>query len=128
MVHDPLKRKPETLAAQGLGWVEGTTRSVTPAVYPSTTFLRNPDLTYHEGRKCARADNPTYDQAAALIATLEQGAGAQLFASGMAAIGAVLTALQPGDHVVIGAGVYGGTRAYLERIAGPWGAGLHAAC
>ncbi len=115
------KRNPETLVAQGFDLMDETTRSLTPPIYPSTTFLRNPDLSYHNGRKYIRADNPTYDQVSGIIAELEGGTGAQLFSSGMAAIGAVLTALKPGDHIVAGAGVYGGTRNYLDRIAGPWG-------
>ncbi|AUG52633.1 trans-sulfuration enzyme family protein [Thalassospira marina] len=105
-----------TLAAQALGWVDETTRSVTPPLYPSTTYERNTDLSYHDGRCYTRADNPTYDQACAVLNALEGGADTRLFASGMAAAVCVLQALQPGDHVVAPKVMYWALRGYMQDV------------
>ena len=92
--------KPESLAAQALGWIDEATRAISPPIHTSSTYLRDPDNQYRSGRIYARADNPAFDQAEQLIARLEQGAQAALFASGMAAATAVFQALAPGDHVL----------------------------
>jgi cystathionine gamma-synthase len=113
--------RPETLAAQGLGWVDETTRAVIPPIHPATTFLRDPDNQYRSGRSYARADNPGYDQPEALLAALEGGAAALAFASGMAAATAVFLALRPGDHVVAPEVMYWGLRKWLVTTATEWG-------
>src|SRR5258706_4351348 len=94
------KMKPATVAAQALGWIEERTRAVQPPIHTSSTFIRDPDNAYRSGRVYARADNPTYDQAEAVLASLENAKGAALFSSGMAAATAVFLSLKPGDHVV----------------------------
>ena len=76
MTDKPLK--PESLAAQALGWIDEATRAITPPIHTSSTYLRDPDNQYRSGRVYARADNPAFDQAEALIARLEQGAQAAL--------------------------------------------------
>src|SRR2546425_5588647 len=76
---------PETLAAQAMGDVDATSGALTPAIHPSTTYERSPDGTYRSGLVYTRADNPTYDHAERLLATLEGGAAGMLFASGSAA-------------------------------------------
>ena len=113
MSADNKKQQPATITAQALGWVEETTRSVTPPIYPSTTFERNADLSYHDGRCYTRTDNPTYDQACAVLDALEGGAQTRLFASGMAAAVALLHALSPGDHVVAPRVMYWALRSFM---------------
>jgi cystathionine gamma-synthase len=115
------KTSPATAAAQALGWIEETTKSVSPPLYPSSTFLRDADNRYRSGRAYARADNPTYDQAEAVLAALENGTGAALFASGMAAAAAVFLALKPGDHVVAPKTMYWLLRSWLTGFATDWG-------
>lgn len=88
-------------AARALGWIDQTTGALTPPIHPTSTFLRDPDNQYRTGYSYARDTNPTYDQAEALLCELEGGAGAMLFASGMAAAGAVFMNLRPGDHVLV---------------------------
>ncbi len=106
---------PATLAAQALGWVDEQTRAVMPGIQPATTYLRDPDNRYPSGRIYSRAENPTYDQAEALLAELEGGAGALVFASGMAAATAVFQCLSPGDHVVSQDVMYWGIRKWLTE-------------
>ena len=97
---DPKPAHPETVAAQALGWIDERTRAITPPIHVSSTYLRDPDNQYRSGRIYARADNPAFDQAEAVLCALEGGAQALLFASGMAAATAVFQALAPGDHVL----------------------------
>ena len=109
--------RPATLAAQALGWWDPGTRALVPAIHPSTTYERASDGSYPGGRGYTRDENPTYDQAEALLAALEGGEEALLFASGMAAAAAVLDSLEPGAHVVAGARMYWALRVLMERLA-----------
>jgi cystathionine gamma-synthase len=118
---DPRRVKPESIAAQALGWVDEKTRAITPAIHVSSTYLRDPDNQYRSGRVYARADNPAFDQAEAVLAQLEEGAQAALFASGMAAATAVFQALSPGDHVLAPKVMYWSLRNWLLNFATRWG-------
>jgi len=118
---DPKTLQPDSIAAQGLGWIDEATRAVTPPIHVSSTYLRDPDNQYRSGRIYARADNPAFDQAEAVIAALEQGAQAALFASGMAAATAVFQALAPGDHVLAPRVMYWSLRNWLMNFATHWG-------
>jgi len=113
--------KPATLAAQALGWIEPTTRAVVPPIHVSTTYQRDPDNQYRSGRGYARADNPTFDQAEALLSALEGAEASMLFASGMAAATSVFLALKPGDHAVVPEIMYWGLRKWLVEYAMPRG-------
>ena len=75
--------RPQTIAAQAMGWVDETTKAIVAPIHPSTTYIRDPDNQYRNGRIYARADNPTFDQAEATLAALERGHAALVFASGM---------------------------------------------
>ena len=113
--------KPETIAAQALGWIDAATQAVTPPIHMSSTYLRDEDNQYRSGRVYARADNPAFDQAQAVLAQLELGADAALFASGMAAATAVFQALAPGDHVLAPKVMYWSLRNWLTNFATHWG-------
>ena len=112
---------PATIAAQALGWIDEQTRAVVPPIHVSTTYIRDPDNQYRSGRVYARADNPAFDQAQAVLARLEHGAQAALFASGMAAATAVFQALAPGDHVLAPKVMYWSLRHWLMTFATHWG-------
>ena len=118
---DATPLKPESLAAQALGWVDATTRAISPPIHASTTFIRDADNQYRSGRAYARADNPAFDQAEQLIARLEGGAQGALFASGMAAATAVFQSLAPGDHVLAPKVMYWSLRNWLMTFATAWG-------
>ena len=113
--------KPESLAAQSLGWIDPVTKAISPPIHASTTFIRDEDNQYRNGRAYARADNPAFDQAEALIAQLEGGAQGALFASGMAAATAVFQSLAPGDHVLAPKVMYWSLRNWLMTFATQWG-------
>ena len=118
---DPKKVKPESIAAQALGWVDDKTRAITPPIHVSSTYLRDTDNQYRSGRVYARADNPAFDQVEAVMCQLEQGSAALLFASGMAAATAVFQALSPGDHVLAPQVMYWSLRNWLMNFATHWG-------
>jgi cystathionine gamma-synthase len=118
---NPKTVKPESIAAQALGWVDEATRAITPPIHVSSTYLRDPDNQYRSGRIYARADNPAFDQAEAVITALEQGTASLLFASGMAAATAVFQALSPGDHVLAPKVMYWSLRNWLMNFATHWG-------
>jgi cystathionine gamma-synthase len=110
------KTQPPTLAAQAMGWVDPTTKAVIPPIHTATTFIRDPDNQYRAGHSYARAENPTYDHAEALLAALEDGAACLTFASGMAAATTVFQILAPGDHVVAPNVMYWGLRRWLTSF------------
>ena len=111
------KRKRETLAARALGWIDPATGALVPPVHASASYQRAEDGSYPGGHSYTRDQNPTYDQAEALLAALEGGEQALLFASGMAAASALFDALEPGAHVVAPAQMYWTIRLWLERLA-----------
>jgi cystathionine gamma-synthase len=112
---------PETLCAQAMGWIDETTKAIVQPVHLSTTYLRDEDNEYRSGRSYVREDNPTWDQAEALITRLENGAATLLFSAGMAAATAPFLALRPGDHVVLPEVMYWGFRKWLLGPATEWG-------
>lgn len=119
----PIKRA--TLLARGGHEPGGPFGDVAPPLHPSTNFARdeayapiNPAGTY------SRDGNPTYTLPERLIAELEGGAEALLFASGMAAAAALVQALRPGDHIVAPKVMYWGLRDWLIAFCEDWGLGL----
>ncbi|HEY5047948.1 MAG TPA: PLP-dependent aspartate aminotransferase family protein [Rhizomicrobium sp.] len=112
---------PATIAAQALGRIDERTGAISPAVHMSSTFQRDADNLYRAGYSYARAENPAYDQPEAVLARLEDGVAAMLFASGMAAATAVFQALSPGDHVVAPKVMYWSLRGWILGFAAQWG-------
>ena len=121
---DKTSLHPETLAAQGMGKVAEPYRDIVPPIYVSTTYERGADGDFPGGRTYSRAENPSYDQAEALIATLEHAAAAMLFGSGQAAAAAVVQTLAPGDRVLAPRNMYWGWRKWLSDFAGSWQLGI----
>ena len=73
--------------------------SVMPPVYFTSTYAQEKPGT-HLGYEYSRSHNPTRSALEASLANIESGAHALAFASGMAAIDAVIKLLKPGDEVV----------------------------
>jgi cystathionine gamma-synthase len=116
--------KPETIAAQALGWIDAKTRDVAPVLHASSTYERDEDGGFSSGRVYMRADNPAFDQPEALLAALENGAEAMLYASGVAAATSVFMALAPGDHVIAPKVMYWSLRGWIANVATHWGLGV----
>ena len=119
---DPAGLSRETLVAQALGGVDPVSGGLAPVINLSTNYEQKTDGSYHQDRVYTRADNPTYEDAEALIAALEgAGCACALFSSGMAASTAVFQSLLPGDHVLVGRVLYWGVRKWLAEFGLAWG-------
>ncbi len=102
-----------------------TTGAVIPPVYFTTTFVQDGIGGFRGGYEYARGGNPTRDSLQTLLAALEGGDRAFSFASGLAAEDTLLRAiLKPGDHVLMGNDVYGGSHRLVNRVFAPWGVEL----
>ena len=110
-----------SLAVQAMGAVEPVTKAIVPPIHLATTYLRDPDNAYTSGFSYGRPDNATVRQAESVLAMLEEGPEALLFASGMAAATTVFQALDPGDRVVAPRVMYWGLRNWLATEATRWG-------
>lgn len=101
--------------------IDPQTGAISPPIYLSTTYEREPDGSYPKGYIYTRWDNPNRQSLERAAAGLEKGGAAAAFSSGLAAIMAVLQALATGDHVVASQDLYHGTTRILKEIFGPWG-------
>src|SRR3984885_13173828 len=84
------------------------TGAVNVPIYLSSTYELQ-GIEKHRGWEYSRVSNPTRDALETNLASLEGGATGHVFASGMAAIAALVTMLSAGDHIICGDNVYGGT-------------------
>jgi cystathionine beta-lyase/cystathionine gamma-synthase len=92
-----------------------TTGAIIPPIYQTSTYVQQ-SIAVHKGYEYARGDNPTREAYERCVAVLEGGPQAIAFASGMAAIDAIISLLDAGDHFVMTANVYGGTVRLMQRI------------
>ena len=96
------------------------TGAVTVPVFQTSTYQQDA-IGKQRGFEYSRTGNPTRQALEEALASLEGGTHGLAFASGVAASTAVLQLLHPGDHVVAGDDIYGGTYRLLETIYRPWG-------
>src|SRR5215831_3387684 len=92
----------------------GTGAIITP-IFQTSTYVQDA-LGRHKGYEYARTQNPTRAALEQNIAAIEGGAAAFAFASGMAAIDAITTLLEAGDHVVVTDNTYGGTFRLFDKV------------
>lgn len=89
--------------------------SVTTPIYPTSTFYFD-KLGQNKGYDYTRSGNPTRSALEENITSLEGGVDCSVVATGMAAITALLFLLKPGDHVVTGDDIYGGTYRLFDQV------------
>lgn len=92
-----------------------STGAIVTPIYQTSTYVQEA-LGRHKGFEYARTQNPTRSALEANVAAMESGRAAFAFASGMAAINAIASLLQSGDHVIVSDNVYGGTFRLFERV------------
>jgi cystathionine beta-lyase/cystathionine gamma-synthase len=92
---------------------------ITP-IYQTSTYVQE-GLGQHKGFEYGRTQNPTRMALEANVAAIESGIAGFAFASGMAAIDALLTQLESGDHLVVSDNTYGGTFRLFERVRRKFG-------
>jgi len=116
---------PETISAQALRQIDTATGGITPAIHPSSTFLRDENYQLVNAQHSyGRDENPGYAVAEKVLAELEGAPAALLFSSGMAAAMAVVQSLRPGDQIVAPKVMYWGLRNWLIKFCDNWGLGL----
>ena len=92
-----------------------STGAIIVPIYQTSTYVQE-ELGRHKGYEYARTQNPTRATLERNIAAIERGKAAYAFASGMAAIGAIATMLEAGDHVVVTDNTYGGTFRLFDKV------------
>jgi len=109
------KRHLATRVIHGGQAPDPATGAVMPPIYATSTFAQeSPGV--HKGLDYGRSHNPTRWALERCVADIESGGAAFAFASGLAAISAVLELLPAGSHIVAGDDMYGGTYRLFERV------------
>ena len=111
----------DTLAVHAGAEPDPDSGAVTPPIVMSSTFAQEGVGRPRKGWEYSRSGNPTRDRLERAVAALEGGEFGIAFASGSAATATVVELVGPGDDVVVGDDVYGGTYRLLERVARPRG-------
>lgn len=101
-----------------------TTGAIMTPIYQTSTYVqRSPGD--HKGFEYSRSQNPTRFALQDSIAALENAKHGLVFGSGLAAIDAVLKILKPGDEVISGNDLYGGTYRIFTKIFAGFGIKFH---
>ena len=90
--------------------------AVMTPVYLTSTFKQDAPAQPREGYEYSRTTNPTRTALQDNLASLENAAWCRCYASGLAAVNALFDRLVPGDHVVAGEDLYGGTYRIARRV------------
>jgi cystathionine gamma-synthase len=101
-------------------YTDKTHNSVTTPIYPSSTYMFEevgelPKFDY------GRTGNPTRAALEENLAALEGGVGATVHGTGMASVLTAIMMLKPGDHIITGHDIYGGTWRLFAGILEPMG-------
>ncbi|WP_119317936.1 trans-sulfuration enzyme family protein [Companilactobacillus formosensis] len=98
---------------------DNNTGAVNVPVYNSSTYIY-PSVDAKVKYDYARSGNPTRNYLEEQVAQLENGCRGFAFSSGSAAIHAVLAIFKPGDHLIIGKEIYGGTFRIINEFFKRW--------
>ncbi len=110
----------ETLAVHAGVRPDPATGAIMTPIYQTATYAQS-DVGQHQGYEYSRTDNPTRSALQEAVAALEGVRHALAFASGMAAIDTLLRLIRPGQHVICGNDVYGGTYRLFNRVLTGYG-------
>jgi cystathionine gamma-synthase len=94
--------------------------AVSVPIYQTSTYAQ-PAVGKPKAYDYARTGNPTREALQQVLASLEGGTRGLSFSSGLGATTTLLLTLKPGDHVVLGDDVYGGTYRLLAKVMNEWG-------
>lgn len=101
-----------------------TTGAIMTPIYQTSTYVQEaPGV--NKGYGYARGKNPTREALQDNIAALENGKHCVCFSSGVAATDAVMKMLRPGDEVIAGNDLYGGSYRIFTKIFEPFGIKFH---
>jgi cystathionine beta-lyase/cystathionine gamma-synthase len=111
----------DTLAVHAGAEPDELTGAVAPPIYQTSTYEQDAVGKPRRGYEYARSQNPTRERLERAVAALEGGRQGFAFSSGSAATAAIAELAEPGEEIVVGDDVYGGTYRYLERVRKPGG-------
>ena len=103
---------------------DAATGAIMTPIYQTSTYVQEAPGK-HKGFEYARSQNPTRQKLEEALAIIENGKFGLAFSSGVAATDAVIKLLQPGDEVICGNDMYGGTYRLFTKIFAPWGIRFH---
>jgi cystathionine gamma-lyase/cystathionine beta-lyase len=101
-----------------------TTGAIMTPIYQTSTYWQESPGN-HKGYAYARGKNPTRSALEKCLAELEWAKHALCFSSGMGAIDAVMKLLRPGDEVITGDDLYGGSYRMFTKVFAPFGIKFH---
>ncbi len=111
----------ETIGVHAGAATDPSTGAVAAPIHLSTTFEHAAGGPPLHGFKYIREENPTQSRLEEALAAIEGGAGALVFASGVAAGATYLQALPPSSHVILPDDVYQGFRLMATELLPRWG-------
>jgi len=120
-MHDDRDLAFDTLAVHAGQEPDELTGAVAPPIYQTSTFEQDAVGQPRRGYEYARTQNPTRERLERAVAALEGAEFGIAFASGSATTMTVAELALPGEEIVVGDDVYGGTYRYFERILRPRG-------
>jgi cystathionine beta-lyase/cystathionine gamma-synthase len=110
----------ETLAIHAGQPPDPATGAIMTPIYQTATYIQS-DVGVHKGYEYSRTGNPTRTALESCLAALEKADFGLAFASGMAATDTLLRLVQPGEHVLVGDDVYGGTYRLFDKVLSEYG-------
>jgi cystathionine gamma-synthase len=120
----PNRATAESRVVQALHEIDAATGAIVPAVAPSSTFARDADYALRGGHVYSRDTCPTVMHAERIVASLEDGAAALLFGSGLAACAALFETVPAGKRIAAPRVMYHGAQDWLVRLRDKRGIGL----
>lgn len=106
----------DTVLAEAIAAIGDPDGAIVPALQPATTFERDAHHQLVGEHLYRRISSPTVTAAESVVATLDGGAGALLFSSGMAAVTAFFARLPRGARVLVPSVMYHGVQDWLRRL------------
>jgi len=110
----------ETLAIHAGQTPDPATGAIMTPIYQTSTYVQS-EVGVHKGYEYSRTGNPTRTALEACLAALEGAEFGLAFASGMAATDTLLRLVGPGEHVLVGDDVYGGTYRLFDKVLQTYG-------
>ncbi len=101
-----------------------STGSIMTPIYQTSTYVQSAPG-HHKGYEYARSQNPTRHTLEKAMAEIENGKYGLVFSSGVAATDAVIKLLEPGDEVIAGNDMYGGTFRLFNKVFAKFGIKFH---
>lgn len=110
----------ETLAIHAGQAPDPATGAIMTPIYQTSTYVQS-DVGVHRGYEYSRTGNPTRAALESCLAALEGTEFGLVFGSGMAATDTLLRLVGPGEHVLVGDDVYGGTYRLFDKVLQRYG-------